>query len=176
RAERVANRVHWAGLIDSRFLEHLDRCVPLHDVGKIGLPDEVLLKPASLTPNERKLMETHVVIGDRILEALGREHGGSLEFMGMARAIVRHHHERFDGRGYPDRLSGDAIPGAARLVAVADVYDALRRKRLHKPAMTHADAMHVLLHRSPGQFDPSLIQALAECHEEFSRIYCETVE
>jgi response regulator RpfG family c-di-GMP phosphodiesterase len=174
--DQVAGRPHWTGLVDSRFLEHLERCVPLHDIGKIGLPDEVLLKPARLTPDQRRMMETHVLIGDRMLEALGREHGHSLEFLGMARAIVRHHHERFDGKGYPDRLSGDAIPPAARLVALADVYDALRRKRLHKPAMTHADALHVLLHTSPGQFDPSLLQALAERHEEFDRIYRETVE
>jgi putative two-component system response regulator len=91
--------------------------------------------------------------------------------MGMARAIVRHHHERFDGRGYPDRLSGDAIPAAARIVAVADVYDALRRERLHKAAMSHADAMHVLLQRSPGQFDPTLVDVLEVCQGEFERIY-----
>jgi response regulator RpfG family c-di-GMP phosphodiesterase len=161
----------WAGLVDDRFLEMLERCVPLHDIGKIALPDGVLLKPAALTLSERALVETHPLIGDRILEELGREHGASLEFLGMARGIVRSHHERFDGRGYPDRLAGDAIPAAARLTAVADVYDALRRARPHKPAMAHEEAVRVMLHKSPGQFDPALAQVLAGCHEQFEQIY-----
>jgi putative two-component system response regulator len=173
-AEEAARTSAWAGLVDERFLSQLERCVPLHDIGKIGLPDYILLKPASLSSAERSLVETHPVIGDRILEALGREHGAALDFLGMARGIVRHHHERFDGRGYPDRLAGDAIPSAARLTALADVYDALRRQRLHKPAMAHAEAVRVLLERSEGQFDPTLLRALEACHERIARIYRET--
>src|SRR4029077_16004639 len=114
----------------------------------------ILLKPGRLTADERALMETHTTIGDRILEELGRAHGESLAFLGTASAIVRHHHERYDGTGYPDRLAGDAIPAAARLVAPADVYDALRRQRFHKPAMSHEAALRVLDTRSQGQFDP----------------------
>ncbi len=174
-AQQAAHRLPWAGLIDDRFLEQLERCVPLHDIGKIGLPDNVLLKPGQLTPAERALVETHPLIGDRILEVLGREHGHSLEFLGMARAIVRHHHERYDGRGYPDRLCGDAIPAAARLVAVADVYDALRRQRQHKAAMTHAEALDVIRH-SPGQFDPALLAALEQCVDEWENIYRDVYE
>jgi response regulator RpfG family c-di-GMP phosphodiesterase/serine/threonine protein kinase len=170
-AKQVATRTPWTGLVDDRFLEQLERCVPLHDIGKIGLPDEVLLKPTALTPAERALVETHPAIGDRILEALGREHGTALEFLGTARAIVRHHHERFDGKGYPDKLGGDAIPAAARLVAVADVYDALRRRRVHKAAMPHADAIRILLEKSPGQFDPALLNALDACEVVFEQIY-----
>ena len=161
----------WAGLIDARFLEHLERCVPLHDIGKIALPDEVLLKPAPLTAKERALVETHTVVGDRILEALGREHGQSLAFLGMARAIVRHHHERYDGRGYPDRLAGEAIPAAARLTALADVYDTLRRPRLYKPPRAHPEAVRLILDDSHGQFDPALLQAFAACHGDLERIY-----
>jgi response regulator RpfG family c-di-GMP phosphodiesterase len=174
-AQDVAHRPPWVGLIDDRFLERMERCVPLHDIGKIGLPDNVLLKPGKLTPAERALVETHPIIGDRILEVLGREHGHSLEFLGMARAIVRHHHERYDGRGYPDRLSGDAIPAAARIVAVADVYDALRRKRQHKAAMPHAQAIEVIQH-SPGQFDPTLLTALSHCAGEWEHIYRDICE
>ncbi len=172
-AEEAARLPPWTGLVDDRFLGQLERCVPLHDIGKIGLPDDILLKPASLSAAERALVETHPLIGDRILDALGREHGAALDFLGMARGIVRHHHERFDGRGYPDRLAGDAIPAAARLTAVADVYDALRRERLHKPAMSHAEAVHVLLSRSEGQFDATLLLALEACHEQIERIYRE---
>jgi putative two-component system response regulator len=166
----------WAGLVDARFLQQLERCVPLHDIGKIGLPDDVLLKPASLSTAERALVEQHPLIGDRILEALGREHGEALDFLSMARMIVRSHHERFDGKGYPDRLAGDAIPAAARLVAVADVYDALRRERLHKNAMNHASATSVILKGSTGQFDPTLLRAFEACHDQFERTYREIGE
>ncbi len=174
-AQQVARRPPWVGLIDERFLEQMERCVPLHDIGKIGLPDDVLLKPGKFTPSERALVETHPLIGDRILEVLGQEHGHSLEFMGMARAIVRHHHERYDGRGYPDRLSGDAIPAAARLVAVADVYDALRRERPHKAAMSHVQAIEVI-RNSPGQFDPTLLTGLSACADEWENIYRDICE
>jgi response regulator RpfG family c-di-GMP phosphodiesterase/tRNA A-37 threonylcarbamoyl transferase component Bud32 len=173
-AEKAALGPPWHGLVDSRFLEQLDRCVPLHDIGKIGLPDEVLLKAGRLSPAERTLMETHSILGDRILETLGREHGSSLEFLGVARGIVRSHHERFDGEGYPDGLLGEEIPATARLVAVADVYDALRRQRPHKPALTHPDAVRVILHESPGQFDPTLLTAFSYCKDEFMNIYRQT--
>ncbi len=170
-ARQVALAPGWAGLVDARFLGLLGQCVPLHDIGKIGLPDEVLLKPAALTVSERALVQTHTVIGDRILEGLAKEYGTALEFLGMARAIVRHHHERYDGKGYPDRLAGAAIPAAARLVAVADVYDALRRERSYKPALPHDEAVYILLRKSPGQFDPDLLKALETCHPEFERAY-----
>jgi response regulator RpfG family c-di-GMP phosphodiesterase len=169
----VRKRPGWTGVVDERFLEQLERCIPLHDIGKMGLPDEVLRKPSALDRAERALVETHPVIGDRILEALAREHGASLEFLGMARAIVRHHHERFDGHGYPDRLSGACIPAAARIAAIADVYDALRRARPHKPAMSHDDAIRVMLQQSRGQFDPVLLECLQQQEREFGRIYHE---
>jgi response regulator RpfG family c-di-GMP phosphodiesterase/serine/threonine protein kinase len=170
-----AGLIHpWHGLVDARFLEQLDRCVPLHDIGKISLPDELLLKTGRLSDAERKIVETHVIIGDRILETLSQEHGASLEFLGMARGIVRSHHERYDGRGYPDKLQGEAIPAAARIVAVADVYDALRRQRPYKPALDHNDVVHVLLYESSGQFDPSLLDAFARCKNEFTNIYRQT--
>ncbi|MBI1913963.1 MAG: protein kinase [Planctomycetes bacterium] len=175
-AEEASREGPWAGLVDARFLQRLERCVPLHDIGKIGLPDHVLLKPGALTTAERALVEQHPLIGDRILEALGKEHGDALDFLTMARAIVRHHHERYDGKGYPDKLAGDAIPAAARLVAVADVYDALRRERFHKPAIRHAAAVGVILRSSPGQFDPTLLRAFDACHDQFERIFREVCE
>lgn len=170
-AERVAEESSWAGLVNSAFLEQLERCVPLHDIGKIGLPEHILLKPGKLTHDERSLMETHTLIGDSILEALAQEHGTSLPFLRMASAIVRHHHERFDGTGYPDRLAGDAIPAAARLVAVADVYDALRRQRAHKADLDHATAVRILLEGSAGQFDPAILRAFQDRQCDFERIY-----
>lgn len=175
-AHHIADQPPWQGQLDERFLKRLEQCVVLHDIGKIGLPEDLLLKPGALNAAERALVQTHPIIGDRILAALGEEHGASLEFLGMARDIVRSHHERWDGQGYPDGLKGDAIPAAARLLAVADVYDALRRQRLHKAAMAHEAAVQVMLHRSAGQFDPSLLEALCDCEGEFDRIYQEITE
>jgi response regulator RpfG family c-di-GMP phosphodiesterase len=175
-AEEAGRQPSWAGQVDARFLEQLERCVPLHDIGKIGLPDQVLCKPGALDAAERALVETHPLIGDRLLEALGQEHGKSLTFLRMASAIVRHHHERYDGRGYPDGLRGAIIPPAARLVAVADVYDALRRERPHKPALSHDAACRILLEQSSGQFDPDLLRAFAACHAQFQQIYEEVRE
>jgi HD-GYP domain-containing protein (c-di-GMP phosphodiesterase class II) len=104
---------------------------------------------------------------------VAKDHGTALNILGMARAIVRSHHERWDGTGYPDRLIGDSIPPAARIVAVADVYDGLRRMRLYKPGMPHSAAIRMMIERSQGQFDPTLTQALTRCHAEFERIYKE---
>jgi response regulator RpfG family c-di-GMP phosphodiesterase/tRNA A-37 threonylcarbamoyl transferase component Bud32 len=170
-ADGIASEPSWEGVLTQSFLEQLERCVPLHDIGKIGLPDEILRKPGLLTGAERVLVATHPIIGDHILQALGEAHGESLSFLGMASAIVRHHHERYDGTGYPDGLAGDAIPPAARLVALADVYDALRRQRFHKPALSHADAVRILLEASPGQFDPALLGVFRTCADSFARIY-----
>jgi response regulator RpfG family c-di-GMP phosphodiesterase len=170
-ARQAAEKPPWAGLVDDRFLAQLERCVALHDIGKIGLPADLLLKPGSLTAAERVIIQEHPLIGDRILEALGREHGEALDFITMARDIVRHHHERWDGKGYPDGLGGDAIPASARLTAIADVYDALRRQRLHKPAMSHSNAIRVMLNHSEGQFDPTLLEALKQCQKEFAHLY-----
>ncbi len=175
-AKQAARLPPWSGQVDERFLNQLSRCVPLHDIGNIGLPNEVLIKRTPLSDSERQLLRTHPLIGDRILDALAHEHGGSLEFLGMARAIVRWHHERYDGGGYPDRLAGDAIPAAARLVAVADVYDALRRERPHKQALPHNDSIRIMTDLSLGQFDPTLIDALKVCQSEFERIYRETAD
>ena len=118
-------------------------------------------------------METHTLIGDRMLEAIRLEYGHSLQFLGIASAIVRSHHERFDGTGYPDRLVGEAIPASARLTAVADVYDALRRRRVHKLALSHAETVTMITQESEGQFDPVLVAAFGRCAGEFERIFRE---
>src|SRR5260370_12159114 len=147
----------WYVVSNPTFLEEMIRCVPLHDIGKIALPDSILLKPGTLEPAERAQMERHTLIGYDILESLGREHGQSLPFLGMAMAIVRSHHERYDGKGYPDHLQGENIPEAARVVAIAYVYDALRRKRHHKPALPHAQTVRHIMAGPPWQFDPLLL-------------------
>ena len=168
---KAAEDLAWSSIANPTFLEELRRCVPLHDIGKIALPDHILLKPGPLDPAERAQVERHTLIGYDILESLAREHGNSLPFLGMAMAVVRSHHERYDGKGYPDHLEGDNIPEAARLVAIADVYDALRRQRRHKSALPHAQTVRQILEGSPGQFDPFLLHTFAASEKEFERIF-----
>jgi response regulator RpfG family c-di-GMP phosphodiesterase/tRNA A-37 threonylcarbamoyl transferase component Bud32 len=169
--QRAAHEPGWQGIITERFLNDLERSVPLHDIGKIGLPDSLLAKPGTLDSAERALMQKHTTIGAGILDALAREYGESLGFLAVASTIVRYHHERWDGLGYPDGLAGEAIPPAARIVALADVYDALRRPRSYKPPLSHAEAVRTILEGSQGQFDPGLVRAFAAGQDEFGQIF-----
>src|SRR5205807_7072697 len=123
------------------------------------------------TPDERMLMQTHTVIGADTLKEVARQHGFAAAFLQMAIDIARHHHERFDGAGYPDRLAGTDIPLAARIVAVGDVYDALRSRRVYKPSLSHATAVQVITKVSEGQFDPSLLIAFTRCAHVFDHIF-----
>jgi response regulator RpfG family c-di-GMP phosphodiesterase len=172
-ALELAGDSAWDFVRRASFLEQFERCIPLHDIGKLGLPDQLLSKPGPFDDAERSLMQTHTLIGSNLLDTLRHEHGGALAFLGMARAIVRHHHERYDGRGYPDGLVGEEIPHVARLVAVADVYEALRRERFHKPALSHAEAARYILQESAGQFDPRVRQAFAARQRQMERIWRE---
>jgi HD-GYP domain-containing protein (c-di-GMP phosphodiesterase class II) len=168
--ENLLTHPNWQVLADGRYVAELIRCVPLHDIGKIGLPDVILAKPGALTPEERAVVEAHPVTGAEILEALARQHGESLTFLSVARAVVRHHHERWDGTGYPDRLAGDRIPPAARLVALADVYDSLRRDRPHRAGLPHAQAAQTIT-GSGGQFDPTVLAAFQAAEKQFEEIW-----
>jgi len=172
-AEAAATTPTFAGQIDATFTDMLECCAPLHDIGKVGLPDHILLKPGKLTPDERVLMQAHTVIGAETLAGIAKHHGSALAFLQMAADIVRHHHERYDGTGYPDRLAGRDIPLAARLVAIGDVYDALRSRRVYKPALSHAAAVQLMVEGSPGHFDPALLQVFPRCTAEFERIFRE---
>jgi response regulator RpfG family c-di-GMP phosphodiesterase len=170
-SEEAARSSAYAGQIDVNFIEMLECCAPLHDIGKVGLPDHILLKPGKLDADERVQMQAHTIIGAETLEAVAKQHGQSLVFLRMAMDIVRHHHERFDGRGYPDRLAGTDIPLAARIASVCDVYDALRSRRVYKPALSHASALQVIREGSEGQFDPALLPAFDRCAGQFDRIF-----
>jgi putative two-component system response regulator len=169
-AQQLANDPAWLVLNDRTYLEELIRCVPLHDIGKIAIPDAILAKAGPLTPHERELVHAHPLTGTNILEALAREHGESLSFLSVARAVVRHHHERWDGSGYPDRLAAERIPPAARLVALADVYDSLRRDRPDRPGLSHAAAASTI-NSSAGQFDPSVAAAFQAVEMKFEEIW-----
>jgi len=122
----------------------------LHDLGKVAVPDRILLKPGSLEPDERRIMELHPVVGAEMVQ--------SMQTLAGVRPIIRHHHERFDGSGYPDGLRGEAIPLGARIMAVVDVYDALRTARPYKPALPHQQAVAILLQETEaGAWDPQIV-------------------
>jgi response regulator RpfG family c-di-GMP phosphodiesterase/serine/threonine protein kinase len=163
----------FAGQVNEAFIEMLACCAPLHDIGKIGLPDHILLKPGKLTSDERIVMQTHTTIGADTLKQVAQDHGAALAFLDMAADIARHHHERWDGTGYPDCLAGPEIPLAARLVSICDVYDALRSRRAHKPALAHAAALQLMSEACSGQFDPGLFAVFPGCANEFARIFRE---
>jgi response regulator RpfG family c-di-GMP phosphodiesterase len=135
----------------------------LHDVGKIGIPDRVLQKPGPLTPPERRLMETHAVLGEQLLQGVSFLKGKGLE-------IVRSHHERWDGRGYPDGLAGDEIPVAARVFAVADALDAMTSDRPYRAAMSWAAAARELVAQAGRQFDPEVVEAFSSRERALRRI------
>jgi putative two-component system response regulator len=148
------------------WIVNLQLASSLHDIGKVGMPDRVLLKPGKLTPEERAVIEQHPMIGARALDAILARNGGD-ELLRMARNIAASHHERWDGRGYPGGLRGDDIPLEARIVSVADVYDALTSARVYKPALGHDQAVAILVEGRGSQFDPRVIDALLRCHEVF---------
>lgn len=139
---------------------------PLHDIGKVGIPDSVLLKPGKLTDEEFDIMKTHSEIGASTLAALV-ECEPEAKYLRMARDIAWTHHEKFDGSGYPRGLRGLEIPLCGRIVAVADVYDALTTKRVYKPAFTHEKAKQIILEGAGKHFDPEIVQAFLDTEDEF---------
>ncbi|MBA4064625.1 MAG: hypothetical protein C0501_13110 [Isosphaera sp.] len=175
-AEEAAARPAFAPLLDANFVHCLEDAAPLHDIGKAALPDYVLNKPGPLDPNERVVMQAHTTIGADTLREVARRHPFATGFLHTAIDIARSHHERWDGAGYPDRLAGDRIPLAARLLAVADVYDALRSRRVYKPGLSHTTAVLTMTEGPPGHFDPALLEVFGGCADQFDRIFREFVD
>lgn len=156
--------------ITDEFIADLGRSAPLHDIGKVGIPDKILLKPGRLTALEYDVMKQHTVIGAGILEQTATQgHAGT--FLRMAVEIARSHHERWDGSGYPDGLVGEQIPLAARIVAVADVFDALTSTRQYKPAWSAERACEYILERAGTHFDPEIAKCLGSSFKEIERIH-----
>lgn len=153
-------------LIDGEYVELLYLTSPLHDIGKVGIPDRVLLKPGRLTTEEFEVMKNHTLIGGSTLEAAALAHPEA-EFLTMARDIALTHHERFDGGGYPRRLAGEAIPLCGRITALADVYDALTSKRVYKPQFSHETARTIILEGRGTQFDPDVVEAFLRREADF---------
>jgi putative two-component system response regulator len=155
--------------VDDEFLRLIFLTSPLHDIGKVGIPDAVLLKPDRLSEEEFAVMKTHTSIGAATLEAALQAHPEAM-YLQMARDIALTHHERFDGAGYPLGLRGRAIPLAGRIVALADSYDALTSRRVYKNAYTHDVARSMILEQSGHQFDPEVVEAFMSQEREFCRV------
>jgi putative two-component system response regulator len=172
-AEEAAGLPAFTAQIDESYIRMIECCAPLHDIGKAGLPDHVLARPGNLDAEERLIMQSHTTIGAEALQKIAKRHGPAVAFLQMAIDIARHHHERFDGKGYPDQLAGDAIPLSARILAICDVYDGLRCRRVYKPALTHVAAVQLMTERSEGQFDPNLLQAFNRVAPQLDRIFQE---
>ena len=153
--------------IDDAFLRDLARAVPLHDIGKVAIPDHILLKPGKLTPAEMAIMKTHAKIGAATIRSVIERARGA-RFLTMAEEVAVGHHEWYDGSGYPNGLSGRAIPLSARIVALADVYDALTTKRVYKDAFSHERAATMILQSSGVQFDPDVVDAFLQREDEFA--------
>ncbi len=165
-----------AGQLDDHTVELLFKSAPLHDIGKVGVPDRILCKPGKLTPEEYEEMKRHPVYGhdaivatEKVLASSGVS-ADAASFLRFAREIALCHHERWDGAGYPQGLAGDAIPLSARLMAVADVYDALTSRRVYKPPFTHEAALAEIAAGRGSQFDPEVVDALAALAGDFRRI------
>ncbi len=154
--------------LDEHAAKLIARASSLHDIGKVSMPDCILTKPGPLTYEEMEIMKTHSEIGSRFIDSMA-DHDDEL-FVRYARQICRHHHEHWDGKGYPDGLKGDQIPLSARVVAVADVYDALVSPRVYKPAFSHEKATQILLEEKGKLFDPTLIDVFTQIEDSFIEI------
>lgn len=158
--------------LDDATIDLLFKSAPLHDVGKVGIPDAILLKPGKLTDEEFAIMKRHPQIGADAL-ASAEAQLGSNSFLRLAREISLTHHEKWDGSGYPAGLAGEAIPLSGRLMAVADVYDALISKRVYKPAFTHEEAKAIIVQGRGSHFDPGMVDAFLACEGAFRQIAAE---
>ena len=148
----------------------LFRSAPLHDIGKVGIPDVILLKPGPLTVDEYRIMKTHTLLGKEALEKTEHRLGIEVGFLKIAKEIVYSHHERWDGEGYPQRLSGEEIPIAARLMAIADVYDAIISRRIYKEPVPHAQAVEIIRVEKGQHFDPDITEAFLSVQDDFKEI------
>jgi putative two-component system response regulator len=157
------------GQIDANFVDLIYRTAALHDLGKVAIPDAILSKSGKLTPHEYEIMKQHTRIGADTLASVMNQ-PSPCRFLRMGQEIALSHHERWDGRGYPNGLSGRDIPLSARIVAIADVYDALTSARSYKPAFSHSQAVQLIIDASDSQFDPMVVEAFAAVEETFDRI------
>src|SRR5262245_40956684 len=169
-AEKLKANPKFAPQLDDVTIETLFKSAPLHDIGKVGIPDRILLKPGKLTPEEFEIMKTHTTLGRDAILAAERNLDTPSSFLQCAREIAYSHQETWDGSGYPEGLVGPLIPLSARLMAVADVYDALISKRVYKPAMSHEKAVQIISEGRGKHFDPDVVETFLQITGEFAKI------
>jgi putative two-component system response regulator len=168
-AEHLRTNPRYENSISDVYVENIFHAAPLHDIGKVGIADSILLKPGKLTFKECEIMKTHAVIGANTLQTV-RDKYPKNAFVNTGIAIARSHHEKWDGSGYPDGLAGEDIPLAGRIMALADVYDALRSKRPYKPAFSHEKSCGIILEGAGQHFDPAVIEVFLTVKSEFAAI------
>ena len=169
-ALRLREHGKFRAFLDDATIETLYKSAPLHDIGKVGIPDAILLKPGKLTPEEFDVMKTHTTLGRDAILAAEKLIDEPTSFLTLAREIAYCHQEKWDGSGYPQGLKGESIPVSARLMAIADVYDALISKRVYKPPFPHEKAVEIIREGRDRHFDPIITDAFLEHHKEFRAI------
>jgi putative two-component system response regulator len=169
-AEGLINKPKYKSIINAKYIDNIFNASTLHDIGKVGISDNILLKPGKLTSEEFEIMKTHVSIGVTTLEEVRKLYRKN-SFINMGIAIANCHHEKWDGSGYPNGLEGGAIPLSARIMALADVYDALKSKRCYKPAFTHEESCEIIYEGSGKHFDPDIVEVFKEINEEILRTW-----
>lgn len=168
-AEQLGKDSPYAAHITPEFVECIQHASPLHDIGKVAIPDSILLKPNKLTPAEFEVMKTHTVIGGENMQLVYNHYSGNT-FIGMGIEIALYHHERWDGTGYPDGLAGRNIPLSARIMALADFYDALRSDRCYRKGLAHEDVKRMILEGEGTHFDPVLVRSFLDLEEQFRHV------
>jgi putative two-component system response regulator len=174
-AEKLLERGEYPHVVNAEFVETVTKASPLHDIGKVGIPDAILLKPGKLTPEEFEIMKTHVIIGHKTLASV-LEQCTLNAFIQTGMDITLCHHEKWDGSGYPNGLKGEEIPLSARIMALADVYDALRSKRVYKEGFSHEKSVEIIRQDSGKHFDPLLVELFLQHHREFCRIFEQDIQ
>ena len=169
-ADELSTWPEFSDHVDGDFVQMMYLTSPLHDIGKVGICDNVLLKPGRLDPDEFEIMKHHAAIGGQTLDTAAQAHPEA-HFLRMARDIAWTHHERFDGSGYPKGLAGTDIPLCGRVAALADVYDALTTKRIYKPAYSHEVARSIILDGQGSHLDPEIVEAFLRRETEFLDVY-----
>ncbi len=169
-AEELRMQSKYSEKIDDEFIDNLQKASALHDIGKVGIRDEILLKPGPLTPNEYEEMKKHSVIGANTLKEVCLEYPSN-NFIKMGIEIAQSHHEKWDGSGYPEGLCGEEIPLSARIVALVDVYDALRSKRNYKEAYSNQQTREIIVDGAGKHFDSLIVDAYIKLEEEFDKVF-----
>ncbi|WP_294765301.1 HD domain-containing phosphohydrolase [uncultured Rhodoferax sp.] len=169
-ARKLSSHPRFSAALSPRNIGMIFKSAPLHDVGKVCLPDRVLLKPGKLSEEEFEIMKTHTTLGRDAIAHAEETLGVDVDFFAYAKEIAYSHHEKWDGTGYPLGLAGEQIPVSARLMAVADVYDALISRRVYKPTMPHAEAVRIIAQTRGRHFDPDMVDAFLDLQDTFEAI------